>query len=454
VTSCFKAYDVRGVVPDQLDNSVATRIGQGFCYLTGAKRVVVGHDMRLTSPELADALIHGLNDGGADTLNIGLCGTEEIYHAAFSGDFDGGIMVTASHNPAEYNGMKFVGKGALPLDPATDYKDLKSFVLEEKEFVSANRGAADTGSMRDDYVSDLLSGLDLENFKNLRILVNSGNGCAGPVVDALSRHLPCEIIPMHHEPDGTFPNGVPNPLLLENRSETAQAVVREKCDLGVAFDGDFDRCFFYDASGLFVEGYYIVGMLAEAMLARSPGAKIIYDPRLVWNTIDVVKAHGGIPVMTQTGHVFIKQAMREHGAVYGGEMSGHHYYEQFGYCDSGMLTWLLVASLLGAQDMPLAEKVAAYVEQYPVSGEINRRVADADVILDQLRQQHESEAVSIDDIDGLSMEFLDWRFNLRSSNTEPVVRLNVETRCDSALLKEKTDGILALLEAPQHMIRG
>lgn len=450
MTACFKAYDVRGVVPDQLDTDMAGRIGQGLCRILGAGSFVVGHDMRLSSPELTEALVAGLNLGGADTLNLGLCGTEEIYHAVITGNFDGGVMVTASHNPAQYNGMKFVGREARPLDPATDFLTLRDFVANGETFVADTPGTARSGSMRDMFVEDVLEGIDLESFRGLRMLVNSGNGCAGPVVEAFARHLPCEIVPMHATPDGTFPNGVPNPLLPENRTETAEAVVREKCDLGVAFDGDFDRCFFYDEKGRFVEGYYIVALLAEAMLKRSPGAKIIHDPRLTWNTVDVVTSLGGEPVMTRTGHVFIKQAMRANKAVYGGEMSGHHYYEQFGYCDSGMLTWLLLASLIGGQKIPLSEKVAGYVDKYPVSGEINRRVGNAEDILKELRARHEAEAVSIEYVDGLSMEFADWRFNLRSSNTEPVVRLNVETRGDAGLLEEKTNGILALLDEPER----
>ncbi|QGY39179.1 phosphomannomutase [Pseudodesulfovibrio cashew] len=450
MTACFKTYDVRGVVPEELDANLAERIGRGFCRVTGARNVVVGHDMRLTSPELAKGLIAGLNAGGADTLNIGLCGTEEIYHAAFSGGFDGGVMVTASHNPAEYNGMKFVGREARPLDPATDYRALRDFVGSGETFEASRPGKASEGSLRENFVNDLLEGVDTESLKGLRILVNSGNGCAGPVVDALAERLPCEIIRLHHEPDGTFPNGVPNPLLSEKRQETSEAVVREGCDFGVAFDGDFDRCFLFDENGRFVEGYYIVAMLAEAILAHHPGAKIIHDPRLTWNTIEVVERLGGTPVLTRTGHVFIKQAMREQGAVYGGEMSGHHYYERFGYCDSGMLTWLLVSELLGASGVRLSEKVAAYAARYPVSGEINRRVSDPASILDHLMQEYGEDAGIISRVDGLSMEFPEWRFNLRSSNTEPVVRLNVEARGDAALMREKTDGILALLEDPRY----
>ncbi len=443
--SCFKTYDIRGIVPEQLNNTVAERVGRSFCTVTGAKSVVVGYDARISSPKLAASLIEGLTASGADVFDIGLCGTEEIYHAAFSKGLDGGIMVTASHNPEEWNGMKLIGRDARPLDPEGDLAEIKKLVESDFSFPNKSKGEARKSSFRDDYISYLLSFIDPEAFRGLKILVNSGNGCAGPVVDLLEKHLPCSFVKVHHDPDGTFPNGIPNPLLPENRGETSALVASGECDLGIAFDGDFDRCFFYDENGDFVDGYYIVAMLAEMVIGKNPGARIVHDPRLYWNTIEVVKRMGGEPCVSRTGHVFIKKAMRDQDAVYGGEMSGHHYYRDFGYCDSGMLTWLLAVELLGKQGSRLSEKIGGYKADYPISGEINRTIADSEGVLGRIRSHYESEAKAVSFEDGLSMSFEDWRFNVRSSSTEPLVRLNVESRSDKSLVDEKTREILQLM---------
>lgn len=443
--SCFKTYDIRGIVPDQLNHDLAYRVGRAFCSVVGAKNVVVGYDARISSPGLADAVIKGLAASGADVFDIGLCGTEEIYHAAFSRELDGGIMVTASHNPEEWNGMKLVGRNSTPLDPEGDFAEIRKLVESGHTLPDAVPGEVKKCSFREEYISHLLSFVDPESFKGLNILVNSGNGCAGPVIDMLEERLPCSFLKVHHEPDGTFPNGIPNPLLPENRGETSSLVVDNGCHLGIAFDGDFDRCFFYDENGDFVEGYYIVSMLAEMVLKKNRGARIVHDPRLYWNTVDVVSGMGGEPCLSRTGHVFIKKAMRELDAVYGGEMSGHHYYRDFGYCDSGMLTWLLVVELLGKQSVRLSEKVAAYKSRYPVSGEINRTIENPQEVLDNLKARFGAEAENISFEDGLSMSFRDWRFNVRSSSTEPLVRLNVEARESISLVADKTREILQLM---------
>ena len=443
--SCFKTYDIRGVVPAQLNQDVARRVGQAFCSVTGAKRVAVGYDVRLSSLELSNALIEGLVASGADVLNIGLCGTEEIYHATFSNGLDGGIIITASHNPEEYNGMKFVGRESQPLDPEDEFAKIRELVESGVSFKEGVPGKVHKTSFRDNFVSNILSFIDVNAFRDLKILINSGNGCAGPVIDMLEERLPCTFVKMHHEPDGTFPNGIPNPLLPENRGETSVAVVAQGCDLGIAFDGDFDRCFFYDENGEFVEGYYIVAMLAEMILEKHTGAKIVHDPRLLWNTVDVVQRMNGEPCLSRTGHVFIKREMRRLDAVYGGEMSGHHYYRDFGYCDSGMLTWLLVVELIGSKGCKLSEKINSYKSRFPVSMEINRKISDPAKVLKDIQDYYETEAEKISFEDGLSMFFADWRFNIRSSSTEPLVRLNVEARGKSELVDEKTKEILQFM---------
>ncbi len=447
--SCFKAYDVRGRIPDQLDQDVARRIGRAFVAALNPRKVVVGRDIRLSSPAMANALAAGLTDGGADVLDIGLCGTEEVYFATSHLAADGGIMVTASHNPADFNGMKFVREGSRPISGDSGLDEIRH-LAEQGEFEPAAR----PGRMRRfdpsaAYVDHLLSYVERDALKPLKIVVNAGNGGAGLVIDRLERHLPFEFIKIHHEPDGTFPHGIPNPLLPENRGATSQAVIDDGADFGIAWDGDFDRCFLFDEQGRFIEGYYIVGLLAEAFLVKHPGSKIVHDPRLTWNTIDIVERHGGSPVESKTGHAFIKERMRLEDAVYGGEMSAHHYFRDFAYCDSGMIPWLLVAELISRSDRPLSAMLAERMEAFPASGEINREIADPAAALEQIRERYEAEARSLAFVDGLSMAFDDWRFNLRCSNTEPLVRLNVESRADQALMEAHTAEILALLDKTQ-----
>jgi phosphomannomutase/phosphomannomutase/phosphoglucomutase len=443
--TCFKAYDLRGRLPDELNEDIAYRIGRAYAEFLQPARVVVGRDVRLSSESLCRALSEGLTDGGADVFDIGLCGTEEVYFATFAEGMDGGIMVTASHNPMDYNGMKLVREESKPISGDSGLQTIQELAARNSFPSVARKGTVTPIDTRGKYVSHLLGYVDPEALKPLKVVVNAGNGCAGPVIDALEPHLPFEFIKLHHEPDGTFPNGVPNPLLPENRDATAEAVRKQGADIGIAWDGDFDRCFLFDENGGFIEGYYIVGLLAKAFLQKHPGAPIIHDPRLTWNTIDVVMAAGGIPVMSKTGHAFIKERMRLEDAVYGGEMSAHHYFRECAYCDSGMIPWLLVLELMTKAGQPLSALVGERMRLFPASGEINRRLADPATVLTRIEEHFEFAALVIDRTDGLSMDFSDWRFNLRCSNTEPVVRLNVETRGDESLMLEMTAKILRLM---------
>jgi phosphomannomutase/phosphomannomutase/phosphoglucomutase len=388
----------------------------------------------------------GLTSAGIDVRDIGLCGTEEVYFGTAHLGADGGIMVTASHNPSDYNGMKFVREAARPISADTGLNDIRDLVAAGDLAESGSKGRIIPTNSVDAYIEHLLGYVDIETLKPLKIVVNAGNGGAGATVDRLESSLPFEFIKVHHDPDGTFPNGVPNPLLPENRFSTVDAIREAGADLGVAWDGDFDRCFLFDEDGGFIEGYYIVGLLAEAMLSLNPGGKVIYDPRLTWNTQEIVTGLGGEAIQCKSGHAFIKERMREEDAVYGGEMSAHHYFRDFSYADSGMIPWLLVAGIISSSGRSLSELVRARMERYPVSGEINRQVADAQQALAMIREHYGPTALKVDDTDGYGFEYPDWRFNLRMSNTEPVIRLNVESRGDHALMERHTAEILALLE--------
>ncbi|MCD9457792.1 phosphomannomutase [Marinibactrum halimedae] len=445
--TCFKAYDIRGRVPDQLNEDVAYRIGRAFAHFLEAKKVVVGHDIRLTSPSLTDALMRGITDAGSDVLHIGQCGTEEVYFATFDNDVDGGICVTASHNPMDYNGMKLVRRGSRPISGDTGLFDIKA-MAEAGEFPEpTSTGSVQTLNSREAYVEHLMNYIDVSALKPLKVVVNAGNGGAGAVIDAMESQLPLDFVKVHHEADGNFPNGIPNPLLPENRGATIDAVVSAKADFGIAWDGDFDRCFFFDENGRFIEGYYLVGLLAEAFLAKNPGAKIVHDPRLTWNTRATVESAGGAPIQSKTGHAFIKERMRSEDAVYGGEMSAHHYFRDFAYCDSGMIPWLLVAELISVKGKSLSQLVDDCMAAYPCSGEINSTVDDAKAVIAKAEAQYAEGAEHIDHTDGLSVEYPEWRFNLRMSNTEPVIRLNVESKGDVPLMEAKRDELLALIRA-------
>ncbi len=444
---CFKAYDVRGRIPDELNDDVVYRIGRAYADFLTPDRVIVGRDIRQTSAELCEALARGLTDGGADVFDIGLCGTEEVYFATAHHGMDGGIMVTASHNPPDYNGLKFVREESRPISGDSGLKDIRRIAEAAQFDKSRAKGSVKTLDNDAAYVAHLLGYVDVGALKPLKCVVNAGNGGAGKVVDLLESKLPFKFVKVHHEPDGSFPNGVPNPLLPENRASTIDAIRASGADLGIAWDGDYDRCFLFDENGAFIEGYYVVGLLAASFLMKKPGQKIVYDPRLTWNTIDIVESMGGVPVQSKAGHAFIKERMRVEDAVYGGEMSAHHYFRDFAYCDSGMIPWLLVTQIMSATGRSLSDLVAERIAKYPASGEINRRLSDASVAIAAARERYEADALSIDTTDGLGMEFADWRFNLRASNTEPLVRLNVESRGDEALMKRRTDELLALLDA-------
>ena len=441
--TCFKAYDVRGRVPEELNEDVVYRIGRGYAEFLKPRTVAVSRDIRLSSDALTDVLIGSLLDAGVNVVDIGVGGTEMVYYATFSRELDGGIMVTASHNPPNYNGMKFVREGARPISADTGLKDIRALAERGKFADASARGALQKVDLHADYTDHLLSYVDPDRLRPLRIVVTAGNGGAGPIVDRLEPHLPCEFIKVHHRPDGTFPNGVPNPMLEENRRVTANRVIREAADMGVAWDGDFDRCFFFDENGRFIDGYYVVGLLAQSFLARSPGARIVHDPRLTWNTLEVVENCGGTAVQSVSGHAFMKQTMREENAVYGGEMSAHHYFRSFAYADSGMIPWLLVARIMSERGLPLSELVDERMALYPASGEINRTVEDAAEVLARIERIYSGKTERVEHVDGLSMEFPRWRFNLRASNTEPLLRLNVESRGDTALMQARTAELLA-----------
>jgi len=443
--TCFKAYDIRGRVPDQLNADIAYRIGRAFAEVLGARRLVVGHDIRLSSPALCDAVVDGILDAGCDVDHIGQCGTEEIYFATFHGGYDGGLVVTASHNPIDYNGIKFVREGARPISGDDGLPDIKALAESGAFAEAAQRGSLRAQTDKSAYIDHLLGYIDVAALKPLKLVVNAGNGGAGAVIDLLESRLPFQFIKIHHDADGTFPHGIPNPLLPENRAATAQAVIEHGADMGIAWDGDFDRCFFFDENGQFIEGYYLVGLLAEAFLRKYPGSAVVHDPRLTWNTIDMVRDHGGRAVQSRTGHSFIKQVMRSEDAIYGGEMSAHHYFRDFAYCDSGMIPWLLVSELVSASGKSLSRWVEERIRAYPCSGEINSEVADTARVLAAIEAHFSGQDGEIDRTDGLSMSFAEWRFNVRMSNTEPVVRLNVESRANVRLMEEKTAELLGLI---------
>ncbi len=446
--ACFKAYDIRGRVPDVLSYDLAYDIGRAYARVINPGTVVVGYDIRLESPEMANRLMQGLNDEGVNVINIGLCGTEEVYFQTFDRGVGGGIMITASHNPKGYNGMKLVRENSIPISGDSGLFAIRDLAAQLQAERLPSKGPI--GNINEDfdksrYISHILGYVDTDLLKPLKIVVNPGNGGAGLIIKLLEPHLPFEFIYINEEPDGNFPNGVPNPLLPDARSLTADAVKLHGAHMGIAWDGDFDRCFLFSENGDFIEGYYIVGLLAAAFLKKSKGEKIIHDPRLTWNTIDMVEQAGGLAIQSKTGHAFIKERMREENAIYGGEMSAHHYFRDFAYCDSGMIPWLLVAELMCIAGKPLSQMVEERIAAYPCSGEINYKVENAPAVIAGIMKSYESQNPKVENIDGLSLEFPEWRLNLRTSNTEPLLRLNVETRADQKLLWEKVSEVEALL---------
>ena len=455
--TCFKAYDIRGKLGEELNEEIAYWIGRGYAEELKPKSVVVGGDARETSEAIKLALAKGFLESGVDVFDLGLAGTEEVYFAVQHLELDGGVEVTASHNPIDYNGMKPVGKRSRPISRSNGLLEIKNFAerainneLEKTKDIK-KLGTYQKISLLNDYADHLLSYIKIKNIKPLKVVVNSGNGASGHVVDELEqvfarKSVPIEFVKIHHEPDSNFPNGIPNPLLVENRQQTTDAVIKANADFGIAWDGDFDRCFLFDEKGNFIEGYYIVGLLADAFLAKNSSEKVIHDPRLTWNTREICENAGGIPLQSKTGHAFIKEMMREQDAIYGGEMSAHHYFRDFGYCDSGMIPWLLVAELICTKNKPLSTLVAERIKKFPSPGEINRVVKDSQVTIRAVEDTFISEAISVDRTDGISLEFENWRFNLRGSNTEPVIRLNLETRGDKELMQKMTDQILSVID--------
>jgi phosphomannomutase len=449
---CFQAYDVRGKLDEELNEEIAYRIGRASAQSLNAKSVALGFDARESSPGLAEAVARGVSDAGANVLKMGLAGTEEIYAAVSAFNVDAGIEVTASHNPIDYNGMKIFKRGSQPLS-AQEFENIKC-LAEEKQFILPQRAGSTMDirrDARDAYINKILSFLDLESLKPIKILINSGNGAAGPTIDSLNRKLKekgvkTNFVYINHEPDSSFPNGIPNPLLEENRSLTTDAVILENADFGVAFDGDFDRCFLFDHLGNFIPGEYVVGLLAEVFLRKETGAIIVHDPRVVWNTMDVVSTCGGHAFTSKTGHAFFKAAMRNTGAIYGGEMSAHHYFREFACCDSGMIPWLIVWELLSKKNLTLTELISSRKNRFTSSGEMNFSVSDATKCIQTIKNKFALEAMSIDELDGLSLTFEHWRLNVRQSNTEPLVRLNIETRGNQLLLKEKIEKVKNLLK--------
>lgn len=442
--NCFKAYDIRGKVPSELNNDLAYKIGRAYANYLHAKKIVVGYDVRKSSSELCEALTDGLTDAGCNVVNIGLCGTEMIYFSTPFLDADGGIMITASHNPPEYNGMKFVKRDSVPVGYDSGLNIIEEMILKnELGAKSTSKGSVSEIDVMDSFINNLSKFYDPKKIKPFKVVVNAGNGCAGLALDVLESRLPVKMIKIFNEPDSDFPNGVPNPLLVENRKPTTDAVLQNNADLGVAWDGDYDRCFFTDELGNFIEGYYIVGLLAKSILKKFPGEKIVHDPRLIWNTLDVVEHSKGIAVQSKSGHAFIKQKMREVNSIYGGEMSAHHYFRDNAYSDSGMIPFLLIMQLMSEEDKSLSDLVAEMIANYPCSGEINSTINDPAAKIKEIEKIYTGGKV--DKTDGLSVEYPEWRFNLRMSNTEPIIRLNVESKGDVLLMEEKTKELLSII---------
>jgi len=440
----FKAYDIRGKVPGELNTDLAYKIGRVYSKHVNANKIVVGRDIRKSSDELSEALIRGINDSGADVIDIGLCGTEMVYFATPHFDADGGIMITASHNPPEYNGMKFVKRDSVPVGYDSGLNEVEQMIIDNNlGAVSEKKGTVRTEDVMGVFIENLNRFYDPSKIDKLKIVVNGGNGCVGAALDAIEDKLPIEMLKVFTDPDSDFPNGVPNPLLPENRKPTIEAVIKNEADLGVAWDGDYDRCFFFDEKGNFIEGYYIVGLLAKSILKNHQGENIVHDPRLVWNTLEIVKKAGGTAVVSKSGHAYIKEKMREVNAIYGGEMSAHHYFRDNSYSDSGMIPFLLVLQLMSEEKKKFSELVNEMIAAYPCSGEINSTIEDPAAKIKEVEEKYSDG--NIDKLDGLSVDYDDWRFNLRMSNTEPILRLNVESKGDVKLMKKKTQELLKII---------
>lgn len=450
--SCFKAYDLRGILDKTIDEDIAYRVGRSFVDVLNVNSVVVGYDARASSQDLAAAVIRGIRDAGAAVIDIKLAGTEEVYSATSHFGVGGGIEITASHNPINYNGMKIVAEGSRPVDPDAELAEVHKVAEAGRFKVQGHLGGYRDAHIeaRSAYVKKVLSFIDVDSLRPLKLVVNCGNGAAAAAYTAIKQELenlaaPLEFVDQFLEPDASFPNGIPNPLLVENQPVTREKVLASQADIGVAFDGDFDRCFFFDETGQFIPGEYIVGLLADIFLDKEPAAAIVHDPRVVLNTRDVIAAKGGQAMQSKTGHAFVKQVMRKHEAVYGGEMSAHHYFRDFSYCDSGMIPWLLICELMGRTGKPLSTLLAERMQKFPSSGEHNFKISEPAKAISAVVDAYKKDALIEDRSDGVSLEFNSWRFNLRSSNTEPVVRLNIESRNDTQLVNEKFQEISAIL---------
>lgn len=451
--TCFKAYDIRGKLGTELNEDIAYKVGRAYGQIYQPKSIVIGCDIRLSSEGLKQATIKGLNDAGVNVLDLGMTGTEEVYFGAFHLDVQGGIEITASHNPMDYNGMKLVRENARPIGADSGLNEIQALAESENFTQVAVKGTTQSYNIVPEFIEHLMGYIQPQNIRPLKLVMNAGNGAAGHIVDAIEAkfkelHIPVEFIKINNEADGNFPNGIPNPILVENRSSTSEAVIQHQADIGIAWDGDFDRCFLFDEKGQFIEGYYIVGLLAQAFLLKQSGEKIVHDPRLVWNTLDIVEQYKGITVQSKSGHSFIKDKMREHNAVYGGEMSAHHYFRDFAYCDSGMIPWLLAISVLSDTKQSLSSLVEDMITKFPCSGEINFKVADTKATIQKIFDYFQDQKTEIDYTDGVSLDFGAWRLNVRASNTEPLLRLNIESRldCNPKPMQDYVDELTALIE--------
>ena len=449
--NCFKAYDIRGIYPTSFNEEMACAIGRSLAKLVNAKRIVIGGDIRNSTESIKQSMINSLNAYGIDTIDIGLCGSELVYFASAYLDIDAGIMITASHNPKEYNGLKLVRKNAVPIGIDSGLLDIKDIMLNKQLNDSVTVGQSSTSDITDAYIDQLLSFVNIDKFKPLKVVSNAGNGCAGYFLDQLEDKLPLNFIKLNHEPDGNFPNDVPNPMLAAQKKQISKAILLNKADLGIAWDGDFDRCFFYDEKGQFIDGYYIVGLLSEFFLKHSKKTEaIVYDPRVTWNTENIINNYKANPVLSKSGHSYIKNAIRNNDAIFGGEMSGHYYFRDFYYADTGMVPWLIICEILSQDGATLSKLVEEQINLFPSSGEINLNIKNIKNTLSSI-ENHYKDSPDLQNIyylDGVTMEFNDWRFNLRASNTEPLIRLNIETRNNTSLLankkKEITNFILAI----------
>jgi phosphomannomutase len=441
----FKAYDVRGIYASELDEEGARAIGHSFVEVFEPKRIAVGHDMRVSSPSMAEALIRGTSEAGADVLDLGLVGTEMLYFAVGELGLDGGVAVTASHNPKEYTGMKIVRRGALPVGGESGLLDIRDRAMS----LQAMSQGQSLGHVRkydiwQQYVERVLSFVDVEAIRPLKVVIDAANGMAGVMLPPVLEHLPqLEVVRCFFEPDGTFPNHEPNPLLPENREFIVAKTLQEQADFGVAFDGDADRCFFVDDSGDFVPGDFVTALFAEAVLEKEPGAKLIYDVRASWAVPETIERAGGVPLVNRVGHAFIKHRMREEDAAFGGEVSGHYYFRDFSQADSGVVPFLLMLELVSKKGQPLSEILRPFRERYFITGELNTPVPDVALKLQELKERFGREG-RVSDLDGISVDADEWHMNVRPSNTEPLLRLNLEARSPE-LMERKRDEVLAVI---------